>query len=229
MTRRTDIDERELRDPALAALLQETFRDDPALAPAPGRTERIMRAVLAPGKRRQAHPFWASLAWGFGATATAALLLALIIGLGKPGEQMVEQRPIQSNRPQEQAPIFTVPSTDDIAIVPDSTLLPPKQEAIPAPVPKPEEKTPAPWTPPPGEQHEAPAMVPPAPDQQEVIVASALYEAGATAYSTGDYETAYLAFQDSYDTVPTPEAALSTGNVLIRMAREELASANSDI
>jgi|GEM_PF-2113396 len=217
-------DERELRDPALVTLLRESYRDDPALDPAPGRTERIMRAVMATAPRRQAHPFWASLAWGFGAAAMAILLLGLIIGFGRPGEKIVHRGPDPLIKPEQQKPDFKLPDIDQVA---NGTQPPrPKQAVIPDLAPKPEEKEPEPW-PAPARQEE-PVTVPPAPDQQEVVVAAALYEAGAAAYSTGDYESAYQAFQESYDTVPTPDAALSTGNALIRMAREELASANSD-
>jgi len=224
-------DERELRDPALAALLQETFRDDPALAPAPGRTERIMRAVLVAGPRRQPHPFWASLAWGFGATAVAALLLVLIVGLGKPTQVADNDRKPAppSLRPdrQQQHPMVSLRQIEKFADgTANSTPLPrPKQEPIPQ-VLRPKEKAPTVWEPAPRDN--TPVVVPPAPDTQSVTVAAALYEAGNTAYQTGDYESAYQAFQDSYDTVPTPEAALSTGKALARMARQELASANPE-
>jgi len=226
MTRRTNIDERELRDPALAALLRDSYQDDPALEPAPGRTERIMRTVLASAPRRQAHPFWASLAWGFGAAAMAILLLALIIGFGQPGQKVVKHEPVPPIHRQPQAPKFDMPDIDEYADL-DKTQLPqPARNVIPEALPKPEEKPPTAWQP--ASPRQEPVVVPPAPDRQEVVVAAALYEAGATAYSTGDYESAYMAFQDSYDTVPTPEAALSTGNALMRMAREELATADSD-
>lgn len=236
MTRRTSTEERELRDPALAALLQETFQDDPALAPAPGRTERIMRAVLASEKRKPAAPFWASLIWGFGATTAAALLLALLLGLGgmwKPAKVASKGNPpvVAPNPQQQDAPPFKVQDLAHIAKIGNSATEPAVRN-LPDPDLKFQERE---------HQHKGPqpeptvvqmpkptkSFVPPAPSKDEVVVATALYEAGTTAYHTGDYETAYQAFQDSYDTVPTPEAALSTGKVLMDMAREELAPDNT--
>jgi len=104
----------------------------------------------------------------------------------------------------------------------------PKQPDAPALTPKIPERPHGEWVPEPKTPDAPRPTVPPTPDKQEVTVAAALYEAGAAAYRTGDYETAYQAFQDSYDTVPTPEAALSTGNALMRMARDELASGNPE-
>ncbi|MHB0939528.1 MAG: hypothetical protein ACYC6A_24295 [Armatimonadota bacterium] len=232
MTRRNSTEERELLDPALSALLQETFRDDPALEPAPGRTERIMRTVLAAEKRKPAAPFWASLVWGFGATATAALLLALLLGLGgmwKPAEMAgVDRKPVVTpDQKQQQAPVFKVDDITHIAKGIGNPAPEPAHRNMPDPdlkfeerehrnniVPRQEPNVPqTPKTP----------VVPPAPSKDEVVVAAVLYEAGTTAYHTGDYETAYQAFHDSYDTVPTPEAALSTGKVLLDLARQELA------
>lgn len=232
MTQRTHTEERELRDPTLTALLQEAFRDDPALEPAPGRTERIMRTVLAAERRKPAAPFWSSLFWGAGATATAGLLLALMLGLGgmwKPDSRDVvkvddPQKPVQQ---KQVAPPVKV---EDVAsLVNGASGKTPSQSARSTPqdpeltfterehrqvVPQPQqtvEETPT-------------SVIPPAPSQEEVIVATALYKAGDTAYHTGDYEAAYQAFQDSYDAVPTPEAALSTSKVLLDMARQELDS-----
>ena len=85
MTRR-DTYEDDLRDPGLAALLREAYADDPALEASPGRTERIMRLVLAEGHTRPAPRarVWAPLAWAVGAVASAAAGVALIIMLATP-------------------------------------------------------------------------------------------------------------------------------------------------
>jgi len=190
--------------------------------------------VLAAEKRRPAAPFWSSLLWGFGATATAALLLALILGLGgmwKPAEMAdVDTKPVVTpDQKQQQAPVFKVDDITDIANGAIGNPAPePAHRNVPDPdlkfeerahrnniVPRQEPNVPqTPKTP----------VVPPAPSHDEVIVATALYKAGTTAYHTGDYETAYQAFQDSYDAVPTPEAALSSSKVLLDLARQELAS-----
>jgi len=236
MTRRTSTEEREFRDPALAALLQETFQDDPALAPAPGRTERIMRAVLASEKRKPAAPFWASLIWGFGATAAAALIIALMLGLGgmwkpsgNPDQYANGKGAVKQVQPKQDTPDFKIPKPDEIANLAGIGNTPKQPTAT---MPDPDLKVPErphhdPTPPLPKAPVTPKSIVPPAPSKDEVVVAAALYQAGTTAYHTGDYETAYQAFQDSYDTVPTPEAALSSGKVLMDMAREELAPDNT--
>lgn len=226
--------EYELRDPSMAALLRDAYADDPALTPAPGRTERIMRAVKAQG-RRGISMIWASFAWGAGAMATAALLIALIMVMSKPdGSQIatgtssppknitnpgnIGHRQI-ADGPKEDSHRVAAPSYAP-TVKPDNHASEQNTAIIKQRQPKTIRQTPQP-------PRDTEPQVAPTPGSDEVMVASALYNVGTTAYNYGDNETAYSAFQDSYDTMPTPEAALGTGNVLIRMANEELARGSS--
>ena len=227
MTRKNVEFECELRDPSLAALLREAYADDPALAPSPGRTERIMRAVKTTG-RRGVHAVWSSFAWGVGATAVAAVLVAFILGMSQPrGTQIATPdlpKPSVIVTDNSKQKPDSAPKVPTFATVPQEPLAPPDMTIAKTPKTPVEEKAPqAPWIDTPRDrQPDAPGNN--MPDHEEVIVAAALYNVGKMAYQYGDYESAYAAFEDSYDTMPTPEAALGTGNVLVRMAQEQLAA-----
>ncbi|MHB9134485.1 MAG: hypothetical protein ACYDBB_25720 [Armatimonadota bacterium] len=214
-TRRIDQFEKELHDPALTSLLRDAFDGDPALAESHGRSERIMRKVLASGIR-PARPAvrWAPLAWAFGASAAAAgLVLALVLGLLQsprgPGN-LVDNHVAPQQRQEQQVN--------------------PKQLAD-RHLPVPEERQHDGW------QNPAPEgsvvqnpddILPKHPDddtqenkpteENPVRVAEALYAAGDAANAVGDYETAFEAYQASYEAMPTPDAILSSAKMLEHLA-----------
>lgn len=227
--------ERELRDPALTALLRETYAEDPALEPAPGRGERIMRAVLATERRRAGvPPFWAAFGWGASATAAAAVIAVLLLG-GMPSRQ---NAPIATNtdnnphvtvadQPKETQPGKTLVEDNVKEFLPDTPQAPTPQPNWRAPRPPLREVLPRPWQEKPARPlprtNPAPATTP-AGGQTEV--AAALYDVATIAYNAGDYETAYEAYQDSYAAVPTPDAILASGRTLMRLSQDELAAAD---
>lgn len=224
MTRRND-DEKALKDAGLSALLRDAYAGDPALEPAPGRTERIMRSVLAsvpPAKPARSAGFWSVFAWSSGALAAAALVVALIVGFGlKKNTEMFANntKPHSNVQPKEQPPI-SLPRLKDIAQQPNGPTPEPnpqREQQWQTPQPR-REQQPRNWR---NEQPAARERETP-PSSEQVMVASALYSVGKDAYNSGEYETAYQAFRGSYDAAPTPDALLNAGNVLIRMAQDEL-------
>jgi hypothetical protein len=236
MTRRNIDYERDLLAPSLSAMLREAYADDPALAPAPGRTERIMRAVKATG-RRGVNMIWASFIWGAGATATAVLVIALMLGMsqvhvGKSGPEVADNDQKVKPRHKVQQQDNTTESQWQNLVAEHNNAVPPpiKKEQKQPPIKKFTDRQQPAWTEMPKDNpREEPKENIPVHDQDEVVVAAALYNVGTTSYHYGDYESAYTAFQDSYETMPTPEAALSTGNALEQMAREALADNGSEI
>lgn len=212
----------ELRDPALTQLLQNTFAEDPALQEAPGRTERIMRTVLAHREHRRAINFgWAvSLGWSCGAVAAASLMVVLILG-GDP-----RQTVSSLTKP---API--VQPTYDVAQQAPKTA--PRRHTAPVSLPEPviAWKAPQPIaperdaTPHVAVSHKpAPAPIIATKTENHTDTAAALFAAGNAAYAAGDFENAYDAYQASYETIPTPEAILGTGQVLQELASRELST-----
>lgn len=223
MTRRTDHDQDALRDPLLSALLREAYADDPALAPAPGRTERIMRGVLTAHRSRREWGGWSLIGWSFGATAMAAAVIAMMIMMAQPRQDIAEAIARDAHRiavnPPPNRQTSGTTQLEDIA-APFNVVKPLPTQDVPVTPRTPDapEKPMNNWQPTP---RPAPASVP---REQPVTVAASLYAAGTAAYASGEYEAAYEAYQDSYDTVPTPEAILSSGLVLQRLAQEALAS-----
>jgi len=224
MTRRFEAED-DLRDPALTALLRNVYTNDPALAEAPGRTERIMRLVLSEGVRPVRRPsVWAPFAWACASVATAAAALTLILALATPGGMtgvLAYFRPAPANIV---APDSTTPRV--IAAHPDRSV--PTPIAIHNTL---DEQPLSVWQ---MENSAAPALQKPAPqepakEQPTVIehptfVAATLYSAGKAAQAVGDTETAYEAYKASYETVPTPDALLASGDALYKMAQESLDS-----
>lgn len=213
----------ELRDPALTQMLQDTFADDPALHEAPGRTERIMRAVLAHRERRRAFNFnWAvSLGWSCGAVVAAVLMVILILG-GDPRQTISSLT----------TPTPVIHPTYEVAHeIPKAA--PRRVSAAPAPLPEPviAWKAPQPAT---SERNAvlhnvvtrtpAPKPTPAPATDAHTDTAAALFAAGNAAYAAGDFENAYDAYQASYETIPTPEAILGTGQVLQELASRELST-----
>lgn len=221
------IAEEELTDPALTALLQDTFAHDPSLADAPGRTERIMRFVLS-APRPTPWVGWSLLGWTAGATATAAALLLLMFHA--------------TQLPLIESPTFaTAPAQVAIPTAVPATKSPEQSLDIAARLPQPavrnesawEWKSPtttvavhpsSPWMKP-DEINTPPETLDGRVDVAEdttVRTASALNSAGSAAYAAGDYETAYQAYAESYETLPTPDTILHTGQALQRLAQDEL-------
>jgi hypothetical protein len=202
---RTDRYTAELRDPALAALLRETYADDPALTEAPGRTERIMRQVQA--AQRPASTPWVIWGWASGAVAaTVAMGLLALSLLGKPAPELATVTP-----PPVSAP---VPAPMQATPLP---LTPRVVARIPEPTPTPHITTPAPVPAPRPPVTVAHAPMPAAPAASTTTVAAALYTAGAAAHEVGDYEGAYEAYQASYETEPNPETLLAASEALLKM------------
>jgi hypothetical protein len=215
MTMRTNEsnEERALRDPMLTALLQDTFADDPALDEAPGRTEMIMRRLLAADARPKPSP-WRLWGWATGAAAATAAAVLLVVTL-----------------------LHTPTTNLPIATNPDTPSAPPRQ-SVSAPTPRyeppalvrvPQERPHENWnphaTPAPGtvEPHRAPQPAPPAPTTPVVstTVASALYTTGEAAHAAGDFETAYDAYSASYEAAPNPQTLLAASEALLHMGDED--------
>jgi hypothetical protein len=241
----------ELRDPQLSALLRKTFADDPALLAAPGRTERIMRRVLASGVRPTPRKWsWAPFAWATGSLATTAVAALLIMTLARVPMRYGDQTISPSK--MTLAVVATGPSTSgETPSAPEiaNGVAPP----LPAPPPVVERPTVC-WQRPaahPRIRYTAPtdavtvaslastptspeaiAQTSPASPTQETTpaattenqtqVASALYDAGTAADTAGDYADAYQAYQASYEMLPMPDALLSSGKALEHLGDQAL-------
>ncbi|MHB9023937.1 MAG: tetratricopeptide repeat protein [Armatimonadota bacterium] len=224
MKTRTDRYETELRDPALTALLRETFADDPALAESPGRSERIMRRILASDKRpARSRAFWAPFGWAAGAVGLAALAIAFALGfLHLPQGGQIARDPKVVPQPAPQVVVDNTPVNEKIEPINDNEPVvtpttPDRPQRIATekrrttrlhPV-SPEKRAP-----------ERPVVTAAAEGSEHV--AATLYSAGVAAQSTGDNESALEAYQASYDTVPTPEALLASARILESMGEETL-------
>ncbi len=81
MTEKMKKFELDLRDDALSGLLRDTYNNDEALQPAPERSERIMRHILA--ARANPAPVrgwqWPGFAWAGGALAMGGLAVAMFM------------------------------------------------------------------------------------------------------------------------------------------------------
>ncbi len=219
---------RELADPELSALLAASFAETPAMADAPGRVKRIMRRILVVGGRWSVSR-WSPFGWAAGATATLAMLLLLIVSRfgALPTGPVVARYP-RSNAPTPvattaglpQAPgpepvISPAPETRPvIAAVPSAPRHPAHRRIL---APRPPDM--AGMTASPATEHSAPFS-----ESRRVQVAAALYSTGAAAHVIGDYETAYQAYQASYEALPTPEALQASSQALQEMAQEALNS-----
>lgn len=225
MNRRHDKYERELRDPALSAALKNTFANDPALAEAPGRTERIMRMVLAAEKKPVRRPsFLAPLAWAAAAAATAVFVVALAIGatrlpsswnnsplVADGSSKTTSPQTVAKHHPAPQNKIATVPQ-DQVFYIP---VVRPQEDWVPQERPETPKQSKHPLTPKNSEKT-------PEQPQNAVRVAAALYDAGSAAHAAGDLQSAYQAYQASYAAMPTANAILASSDVLGRMADEAL-------
>ena len=220
--------ERDLHDPALSALLQDSFAHDPALIASPGRTERIMRVVLTASRRRR-WAGWLSIGWTAGAAATAAAMLLLIVGLART--PLVEMTPIATTPiiaptpPARQAVAPAVPpSILDAQLPPPSASRNEPAWEWTSPTPTIKEQSAPPWV----KSEDEIAVQPSAKTSPEIAedhsagAAAALNTAGAAAYAAGDYESAYQAYAASYETLPMPDTILRSGQALQRLAQEEL-------
>lgn len=201
-----------LKDPALSALLRDALSHDKALSDAPGRTDRIMRKVMAVAMRPTAQPRrWGLLTWVGGSFATAAIVVALTINLAlytmpkpmmPPGGdhtpiviKPTNGRDIPGSR-QPAVPPITVAVT---ATVIENTL--PKTSGL-----KLTPKTPN----------------VPVESDSPVQVANVLYDAGTAASYAGDYQTAYSAYEASYKINQSPDALIASGNALEELVKEDI-------
>lgn len=223
MTRQSGNQHDDLRDPGLAALLREAYADDPALQEAPGRTDRIMRAVMASGVRPKVT--WMPFAWAGGLAATAAVAVMLALGMQHP------------TTPTQRIATVTPPTTVQTAppVTPSPTTASTVQRTPPVAVattavPAVREKAHGAWitpahakrTPPsPTIVAHAPAAAATPVEDTSNGTAADLYAAGSTAHAAGDYETAYAAYQASYAMVPTPDALLASAEAMSQLADEE--------
>jgi len=247
----------DLADPALSAILQDAYADDPALMEAHGRAERIMRRILAIGGRWAAprwSPFgWFA---GATATAAVAVVLVLAFFQQTPKQQIAidSPRPVSPGPvvPTEEKPALPPTVRKDNSVRPkkhfNNTVAPVenkpavtvavKAPVIPAGKQQPEAKAPRPEHPRQPERESAPvpevqiAQLKPEPaaiaqENVQIRTAAALYSTGTTAQVMGDYETAYEAYQASYDAMPTPEALMASGDALSAMASESLSTEDS--
>lgn len=225
----------ELPDPTLTALLRQTYADDPALRESPGRADRIMRGILS-GSGRWTLPHWLTGALGTAAVAAAVLLIVL----QPPKLAPIAVHPGTPSVPSTQTAVNpsvpTVPSaphTQVVAVAPDLT--PPAPVAQPRIHPRRHHlrtpvlpaaviiaKAPLPETPPTVNAGNPAAGA--NTDTNQMHVAGTLYATGATAHSVGDFETAYQAYQASYDTVPTPGALMASAQALEELAHETIAA-----
>lgn len=207
----------DLRDSVLTDLLREAYTDDPALAEAPGRSDRIMRAVMASGVRPRFS--WAPLAWAAGTVATAAAAVVLAFSLQQPARLPDDNRVAAPAPHVEQTTQAAVPTDDPVVAA----------QPKPAPLPTVTEQPRPAWIAPRPTPKAVPAPPPtdatsPAPADEPTYMAADLYAAASTAHAAGDYETAYAAYQASYEMVPTPDALLASAAMLQRMAEEETAT-----
>jgi outer membrane biosynthesis protein TonB len=215
---RTETSHDELRDPLLSALLRDAYAEDPALEEAPGRTERIMRHVLAGGVRPVRSP-WIAWGWATGMAAAAAVVVVLTLTMlqGPKPPRLVENHNVPAPTPQV---VPAPPESPDVTPAP----LPPREL-----VNVPQEQPRTPWQPRPDapktpDTPKSPAPAPAAPAPSPTVVAAALYTAGSTAHTVGDYETAYEAYSASYETVPNPQTLLAASDALLQLAAEDTAS-----
>lgn len=230
---------RDLRDPDLAMLLRDAYADDPALKEAPGRSERIMRTVLASGVRSAPRGFrWAPLAWATGSLATAAAALALMFMFMEPfGHHQAPAGPVANHSgpsiPRVADNLPTVPDKKNTGDTPAPPKVDNKQTTVwiadkPQPPTNQERQVPPHQQPqPPINDNELTVAKNPetpsaAPHEDATQVAAALYDAGSAAYAAGDYESAYNAYKASYDITPTPDTLLATGRALEQLANDEL-------
>jgi hypothetical protein len=58
--------------------------------------------------------------------------------------------------------------------------------------------------------------------ESNTYAAAALYSAGTVATAVGDHHGAYEAYKASYETMPTPDALLASGDALYRLAQDTL-------
>lgn len=218
----------DLRDTQLSALLREALADDPALAASPGRAEHIMRKILAVGVmpvRRS--PRWGALAWASGWLAAATAALALVLTLGP-------QFAPAGNAPEDAQQSAHAPAQ----LLTPSVPLP----AIPATRNKENQPPEMPWYAQPSDEGQQNALADAAPrtdmpyprqpsiseTAHPVTVASALSETGSTAYATGDYQTAYDAYEASYVAEPTPHALMGSAIALEQLSTQALHETSAD-
>jgi len=224
----------DLADPQLSSLLRASFADDPALAEVPGRTQHVMRRIL-PVAGRWVWPSWAFMGWATGSAMAVAAVLLMMLG-ANPALGPVAKAPIPSATPVIPAPVK--PVTQPVAPVTPVAVVastPVALKAVPAPAKHIIAHLPAPATVPaprvrdhhrtpkaPEQRHPAPPQL--ADSANPVRIAATLYTTGRAAHVIGDYETAYEAYQASYDTLPTPEALLATSQVMEEIAQQTIAS-----
>lgn len=221
MTMRTNESkgERELRDPMLTALLQDAYSDDPALAEAPGRTEMIMRRLLAAGVQPKPSP-WRVWGWAVGFAATAAVVLVfamVLLHAPKPQQWANNNNPPQPVAPRHQpAP---APHDERPQLAKEPTFNAPRERGHDAWNPRATVNTF-------GAEPRAPRPAPeprrqPSPPITSTVVASALYTTGETAHAAGDFATAYEAYSASYEAAPNPQTLLAASDALLRMDGED--------
>lgn len=217
----------DLKDPLLSALLKNALADDPAMLKSTGRSERIMRKVLASGVRPARRGFrWAPFAWSTGALAAAAAMLMLAFGMAPHGNQTDRvgngnQAPITAKNVSPKQP------TED-AVLPDTDTKPMKTPVV-------HEQSAPRWHDNTTRQNDRVKLPAPKPVIPSVIanaseapvkVAAALSEAGKAASAAGDYQGAYESYQKSYELDPSPDTLLASGVALERLANQALSDEN---
>lgn len=210
----------ELRDPRLAALLRDALADDPALAASPGRTNHIMRKVLASGVMpvRRGLP-WGVMAWSTSGLATAAALLILAFG----GLHLSARHPraVVAIHPQTGVSVTQKnTSANSVSSPSDFSWFTHDTDTTIAQYPA-------------GDAQQQPSLLADEPadttptDAAPVQVAIALGETGSTAYATGDYQMAYEAYEASYAAAPTPHALMGSAKALEQLSDQSLQDGTS--
>lgn len=223
----------ELKDPMLSALLREALSDDPVLHDAPGRTDRIMRKVMASGVRPVRRFGWAPLGWAAGSFATAIAALYLLFTLAHLPLPTVAPQSVPPTVADNVTPVPSAPMTDNFA--PNLPVVPVVTPRVPSgtpEVPRTSERARRTW-PTPIQRPDVtiardipPSVQPATTAESQAQVVSALNSAGATASDLGDYATAYHAYAASYDVTPTPDALLASGTALQLLAEEAMEAGN---
>ncbi|HEX2948102.1 MAG TPA: hypothetical protein VHV83_00790 [Armatimonadota bacterium] len=244
---RSDQYREELRDPVLSALLHEAFENEADELTSPGRSERIMRKVLASGvysaPRRSR---WSPWVWATGSLATTAAAVVILLGtLHSPLLQQGQNVDTAAPKVAEQTMPAAVPLKESSTprhmavtyvkekpaeswtettqprqkVSHQNQILPRKNAGIAQGISIPHD----------GEIAKVPTVKPNAetPAASTHQVAAALYNAGSAAHAVGDYATAYSAYQASYELEPTPDALLASGTALEHIANDELSADGS--
>ena len=212
----------ELRDEQLSAMLREALADDPALSASAGRTNHIMRKILASGVMpiRRRLPWGVTLAWATGGLALAAVALLLTFTLLRfpAGNDMRLAKGLPAVTTPDTWPPANPPATRSGQL--DVTR--PDHQYVKA---RGGNRTPHEATEADNTAHQPTAITDTHSAEGDVDagkVAAALCETGSTAYATGDYQTAYEAYQTAYQTAPTQNALMGSAKALEQLSDKTL-------